>query len=669
MNSKEIKNAYIGSTQADKIYLGEELIWSHEDDAYILCTYDITGSSTENIVLNNEALQRIYLVGVGDIDVPETGSTAITYTFPEAGKYTFKMWITGTSIYNRMYSRTNAPSLYSIDLPQGIESIGDYALGSSGDMRINNYRNLIHVGLPSTLKTIGNYALSYNKFSEIKLPYGLKTIGSGFGYMTALVNIDIPSSVTSVGPEFLSNCSSLTDVVIPEGITSLPEYTIQACASLVSATIPSSVTEVRSKYILLNTSQRELIFLSPTPPYMYDTVLADNIKIYVPDEAVDAYKESWSDYAERIYPMSEREDLTPEVYCIYSGGSGNPINIVRNDPSIVKIEQDGVEIPISDGEYTSYPVKDLKEVKITLSKHSINKLFYEVEHLHGVDIKNITAIAPESFLVGEETDNHSILVGMVNKGDIDLQSVGRDAFRNCTKLNYTPEPHFAVFDRAFMNADLVLENCPSNLYCIGDYAYAGTKINFVNSPYDSPYEIGSYIFSGCTNLVSATWRVYVSPGTWKGLFKDSSIQSISNILNVYCGEQFMGCNNLTGHLDVGKLSVARVFKDCKNIESVTVTGGTLVSKECFAGCESLESVTLYSGITSLGSYVFQDCSSLKEIIFQRNGAPTKALTNCLGNPEYTFPIYVPNNYLSSYKKALPSYYKDRIVSINTRPTS
>lgn len=80
--------------------------------------------------------------------------------------------------------------------------------------------------------------------TDINIPSSVTSIGDGaFFGCESLRDISIPSSVTSIGSAF-GRCSSLTSIVLPEGITSISGYMFAYCTSLASVTIPSSVTSI-----------------------------------------------------------------------------------------------------------------------------------------------------------------------------------------------------------------------------------------------------------------------------------------------------------------------------------------------------------------------------------------------------------------------------------------
>ena len=58
----------------------------------------------------------------------------------------------------------------------------------------------------------------------------------------AVTELNLPSTVKSIGSGGISSCPNLTSLVIPEGVEQIKQYTLGGCPSLTSLTIPESVT-------------------------------------------------------------------------------------------------------------------------------------------------------------------------------------------------------------------------------------------------------------------------------------------------------------------------------------------------------------------------------------------------------------------------------------------
>lgn len=77
---------------------------------------------------------------------------------------------------------------------------------------------LATVTLPTGYTSIGNYAFSDKEsLTTVKLLSGVKSIGDGAFYLTALSNINFPNSLETIGNEAFKQ-TKLTTVVIPQNL-------------------------------------------------------------------------------------------------------------------------------------------------------------------------------------------------------------------------------------------------------------------------------------------------------------------------------------------------------------------------------------------------------------------------------------------------------------------
>ena len=177
---------------------------------------------------------------------------------------------------------------------------------------------------------------------------GLTSIGQGaFSGCGSLALTSLPSGLTSIGAKAFWNCGSLALTSLPEGLTEIENgvfmniknnWEHDALIHLKSigdasafqmnifqdrwTTLGDGITYIGGSAFFWATLDRIKI-LATTPPQLKDaytvgnnTFVNDNrqhIQVYVPDEALDAYKsaDNWSGFAKNwnnIHPMSEWVD-------------------------------------------------------------------------------------------------------------------------------------------------------------------------------------------------------------------------------------------------------------------------------------------------------------------------------------------------------------------------
>ncbi|WP_234984042.1 leucine-rich repeat protein [Bacteroides togonis] len=123
------------------------------------------------------------------------------------------------------------------------------------------------------------------------------------GNNSTLQTLKLPQGVTGIGDYAFNHCSSLTSIDFPVALNTIGNYAFFGCSLLKSIEIPSGVTGIGAGAFGDCSSLSTATFLGETPPvhighvfYQY-TALSD---IYVPAGSVDAYKETWFEYADKI---------------------------------------------------------------------------------------------------------------------------------------------------------------------------------------------------------------------------------------------------------------------------------------------------------------------------------------------------------------------------------
>lgn len=294
----------------------------------------------EDPIAQQWCVQRYSSDGIGCSVEDLAAVTSLGSSFRTSGIVSFNefRYFTGVTVIDGITENVqNAnTTLKYITLPNSITRIGVSGYGGG----FYGYGALESINIPSncilndacfrmctSLKSITfgeNIQIGSNAFyqcpqlSDVDLG-GTTQIGSGaFLECSSLTNIIIPNTVTKINDSFLqsSGINSITfeeggnASLVLEGGTDGYKPGVFRLISSQKIVFPSRLSELKNN-ALGCTSAMTYVFTSTTPPSVTGngqiTTDITNSKIYVPDEALNAYKTAtgFSDYASYIYPVSE----------------------------------------------------------------------------------------------------------------------------------------------------------------------------------------------------------------------------------------------------------------------------------------------------------------------------------------------------------------------------
>ena len=135
-------------------------------------------------------------------------------------------------------------------------STGELVISGSGAMYNYSYSSSVpwynyssaikNITIGDSVTSISDYAFHYcSNLTSITIGNSVTSIGSyTFRYCTSLTSVTIPDSVTSIGKSAFGDCTSLTSITIPDSVTSIGYEAFSNCTSLTSVTIGSSVISI-----------------------------------------------------------------------------------------------------------------------------------------------------------------------------------------------------------------------------------------------------------------------------------------------------------------------------------------------------------------------------------------------------------------------------------------
>lgn len=189
-----------------------------------------------------------------------------------------------------------------------------------------------------------NYETQYKGMSAIQNNVSALTINaaivdtisaytfSGCSALT-IASAETCCNIKTVGNYAFSNCKNLQETNILMGVTRIGDYAFQKCSNLREIlfnyveyignqafyqcsspsnwhlVIPNTIKEIGVQAFYGCSNLNTIIVQATTPPTLRTSAFngcADDLKIYVPASAVEAYKadSGWSDYKNIIYPIT-----------------------------------------------------------------------------------------------------------------------------------------------------------------------------------------------------------------------------------------------------------------------------------------------------------------------------------------------------------------------------
>ena len=209
--------------------------------------------------------------------------------------------------YNEGDCMNGCYNLRHITYPRKIRSIANSALMGCAALRT--------ISLSSTITGFGNYVFNgAAAISRLDIPSAVASVKiDAFRGCTAIESFNCNSSgIALSSTSAFRDCKALKSIKVSEGQTQIPGATFYACLALVEIDIPSTITNIEQNAFAYCYAIRKYNFTKATAiPTLGNTnaftgIQADCI-IVVPDNLLTAWKAAtnWSTYASYIKGASE----------------------------------------------------------------------------------------------------------------------------------------------------------------------------------------------------------------------------------------------------------------------------------------------------------------------------------------------------------------------------
>lgn len=487
-------------------------------------------------------------------------------------------------------------SLKNIDLPDNITTISSTAFQYSGLISIELPIDLVTIGdrafqsclslesvvFHDNVTTLGQQVFIYcSALKNVVLSNTLSSVNRGiFASCTSLETIELPDSLTVIGDSMFSGCSSLKYVKLPGEATSLGSSVFASCTSLETIDLPDTISSIGS--LAFSETAIESITIPASVTSINTTAFSKAYKLR--EFIVEEGNENFS-VRDGILFSSETPYILPNVLCGDDETWTVPEYFTSLPSQFFAYKTAGtVVIPSTVTEMvSSYLFKNsrIKEVIIETPFTEIHSYMYNYSHLEKIVIPDsVTTIGNNAFSYCDALKEVIIPESVV--------SIGTTLFANCNSINYLE----------------IRSSCPD--IC-----------NIFASP--NMYETSSGVY--LDNQISYT--------TWT-----SSLETLIIAGNDY----FTVVDNVLYTKDMKTLVLYP--GGIAQSEFTVPEGVTRIEALAFRENDNLTKVILPESLVSIGHKAFYSCAALKTFEFRSFEAPI--LENIVGYSVLYTGIYTDN---------------------------
>ncbi len=453
----------------------------------------------------------------------------------------------------------NCYALESVRFPENLMQIGEAAFDGCSSLtsvavpdlikviQPNTFANcisLVNVRLPQSLKSIERGAFVRTALAEIVIPDSVTSIGQGaFHESKYLRSVRLPDTLEQIAIGTFKGCCALESIAIPDGVGVIREEAFKGCTALKTVELPGSLKSVEAFAFADCSALEEIIF---------DGSEGEWVLIFKSsgwNEGIGAYT---------LVCLKQPEMTDDLIYSLHTDGMYYSVKGIRDSEKtdiIIPSTHEGLPVlKIDDGAFEN--CHHLVSVTIEEGVESIGaRAFYQCNRLYSVDLANTIRT------VGEQAFGNCYALRFVNMPDaletisdglfeycrdlrhivlpIMLKHIGRDAFRGCTSLTpELPDGLVSIGEQAFYDCAFETIVFPESLQFIGEGAFYNCyQLKEAVLPGDLMV-LPKNVFAQCTSLYSVVLPqnlVEMCEGAFRGCTGISFITIPESVKSIEAG--------------------------------------------------------------------------------------------------------------------------------------
>ena len=342
-----------------------------------------------------------------------------------------------------------------------------------------------------SVTSIGNSAFyACSSLTSIELPEGVTSIGHNAFQGCSITSIELPEGLISIGNSAFSGCD-ITSIELPAGLTSIGDYAFNACSNLDKIYLLSEIPFTYNSLAGIPSTYR-IIIVPETAVETYQQAegWSDIAKYITGAERMTKSIEVTASNTGSAVRTAITDALVEDVVDLTIKGTINSYDIIvlnQKMPILQNLDLSKATIVACDYPYySSCCTKDN-----TLG----DRMFYDKSSLRKI-ILPLNLVGT----IGSYAFNGCLQLKNITIPE-NITEIGSWAFGGCSKLEFIQLPRTLKYIRnaAFFNSGLTEIILPPSLEVIGDQAFWSAKFTEIRLP-SSLKSIGSAAFSNSSTL-------------------------------------------------------------------------------------------------------------------------------------------------------------------------